>query len=81
MHGDDLTTSGPKNELDWFKTELEKHYELTEAHRLGLGKEDDKDARVLNRIVRWTGASLEYEAGPRQADQLLRDLKLARAAA
>ena len=28
VHGDDLTTCGPKNELDWFKSELEKHSEF-----------------------------------------------------
>ena len=33
VHGDDLTTVGPKEDLDWFKAELEKCYELTEAHR------------------------------------------------
>ena len=49
VHGDDLTTVGPKDSLDWFKKELEKFYELTEAHRLGPGPKDDKEARVLNR--------------------------------
>ena len=53
-----------------------KHYELTEAHRLGPGKQDDKEARVLNRLVRWTNQGLEYEADPRQAEKLLRDLRL-----
>ena len=62
VHGDDLTTCGPKNQLDWFKGELEKHYELTGAHRLGPGAEDDKEARVLNRIVRWTPEGIAYEA-------------------
>ena len=76
MHGDDLTTSGPKDQLDWFKAELEKHYELTEAHQLGPGEGDDKEARVLNRIVRWIPDGLEYEADPRQAEKLLRDLKV-----
>jgi hypothetical protein len=79
VHGDDLTTCGPKMHLDWFKSELEKFYELTEAHRLGPGPSDDKEARVLNRIVRWTDAGLEYEADPRQTEKLLRDLKLGEA--
>lgn len=52
VHGDDLTTCGPKTHLDWFKSELEKIYELTEAHRRGPGPSDDKGARVPNRIVR-----------------------------
>ena len=76
MHGDDLTTSGPTDQLDWCKRGLEKHYELTEADRLGPGAKDDKEARVLNRIVRWTSECLEYEAGPRQAEKLPRKPKL-----
>ena len=75
VHGDDITTSGPKNHLDWFKQELSKYYDLTEAHRLGPGPDDDKEARVLNRIVRWTEHGIEYEADPRQAEKLIRDLK------
>ncbi len=76
VHGDDLTTVGSKANLDWFRRELEKHYELTEPHRLGPGREDDKEALVLNRVVRWTSEGLEMEADPRQAEKLLRDLKL-----
>ena len=76
VHGDDITTVGSKTDLDWFKGELEKLYELTEAHRLGPGPEDDKEALVLNRVVRWTTEGLEMEADPRQSEKLLRDLKL-----
>ena len=35
VHGDDITTVGSKTNLDWLKVELEKFYELKEAHRLG----------------------------------------------
>ena len=62
--------------MDWFRAELEKLYELKEAARLGPGPEDDKEATVLNRVVRWTPEGLEMEADPRQAEKLLRDLKL-----
>ena len=57
IHGDDFTLLGPEDQLDWFKAELEKHYELTEAHRLGPGAKSDKEARLLNRFVRWASAS------------------------
>ncbi len=76
VYGDDLTTTGPKCELDWFKAALEKHYELKELARLGPGPEDHKEARILNRVVRWTSNGLEYEADPRQCERLVRDLKL-----
>ena len=38
VHGDDFTNSGPKEQLDWFKAELSKKYELTENYRIGPGK-------------------------------------------
>ena len=76
VHGDDLTTVGSKVNLDWFRRELEKYYELKEPHRLGPGPNDDREALVLNRVVRWTKDGLEMEADPRQAEKLLRDLKL-----
>ena len=76
VHGDDLTTVGSKANLDWFKAQLEGFYELKEAHRLGPGPDDHKEATVLNRVVRWTSNGLEYEADPRQCEKLLRDLKL-----
>ncbi len=76
VHGDDLTAVGEKRHLDWYRQELEKLYELKEAHRLGPGPADDKEATVLNRVVRWTPEGLEYEADPRQGEKLLRDLKL-----
>ena len=76
VHGDDLTTVGAKTSLDWFRQELEKRYELKEPHRLGPGPQDDKEALVLNRVVRWTAEGLEMEADPRQSEKLLRDLKL-----
>ena len=76
VYGDDFTTAGRKPDLDWFREKLEKKYELVEAARLGPGPRDDKAARVLNRVVRWTESGLEYEADPRQAEQLCRDLGL-----
>ena len=76
VHGDDITTVRSKANLDWFKTELEKLYELKEAARLGPAATDHKEATVLNRVVRWTPQGLEMEADPRQAEKLLRDLKL-----
>jgi len=71
VHGDDFTTAGAKPDLDWFETELEARYELRKGGRIGPGKDDEKEGRVLNRVVRWTDAGLEYEADPRQAERLI----------
>ena len=53
MRGDDFISAGLKEALGWSKTGLQKKYELKEAARLGPGTSDDKEGRVLNRIVRW----------------------------
>ncbi len=70
-HGDDFTAVGAKEDLDWYEAALAEHYELTLQPRLGPGTEDAKEAVVLNRIIRWTDAGIEYEADPRQAEKLL----------
>ena len=76
VHGDDFTTAGSKNDLDWFRKELEKKYELKEGARLGAGPKDDKEGRVLNRVVRWTTDGITYEADPRQHEKLIVELGL-----
>eukprot|EP00969_Alexandrium_andersonii_P247977 10958164-Alexandrium_andersonii.AAC.1 len=43
--------------------------------RLGEGPSDLQEVKLLNRIVRWTPDGLLYEADPRRAEQLLRDLR------
>jgi len=76
VHGDDFTTVGPKSSLDKFVEDMKSKHELKEAARLGPGKGDDKETRVLNRVVRWTEQGLEYEADPRQAEKIIQELGL-----
>ena len=76
VHGDDFTVAGPKDLLDWMKSEMQKKYELTETGRIGPAPSDGKEVKVLNRVVRWTTEGLEYEGDPRQSERFVRDLKL-----
>ena len=76
VYGDDFLSQGPAEELDWFKAAMTQKYELTETARLGPGPGDDKTAKILNRVVRWTSEGLELEADPRQVEKLVRDLSL-----
>ena len=76
MHGDDFTTSGEHLELNWFENTMEKHYEMTVGPRLGPGPNDAKEARALNRVVKWTDLGVEYEADPRQAERLISECGL-----
>ena len=77
MHGDDFTTTGPKCELDWFEAELASKYEIIVGPRIGPGVDDAKEARVLNRIVRFTEHGIEMEADPRQVEKLVEECGLA----
>ena len=43
--------------------------------RLGNGAGDVQEVRLLNRVIRWTPQGLLYEADPRHAEQLARDLE------
>ena len=71
VHGDNFATAGSKPDLDCFELGLEAKHELRRGRRIGPGKDDDQEGRVLNRVVRWTEDSLEYEADPRQAEKLI----------
>ena len=77
VHGDDFTTTGAKNDLDWFEGMIQEHYECTVQPRLGPGDADAKEGTVLNRIIRWGKDGIEYEADPRQTEKLLAECGLA----
>ena len=76
VHGDDFTTAGPCEELDWFESSMTEHYECTIQPRIGPGPNDAKEGIALNRVIRWTSEGLEYEADPRQAEKLIAECGL-----
>ena len=49
---------------------------MQDEGRLGMGKDDLKEMRVLNRIVRITEDALLYEADPRHAEMLIQSFQL-----
>ncbi len=64
VHGDDFTSSGPKPSLDWLEKSISNSYEITIGPRLGPGPQDEKEARALNRIIRWPDDCIDYAADP-----------------
>ena len=76
VYGDDFTARGRKDDLDWYEEQMKVNFELTVKARLGYAPEDDKEARILNRIVRVTSEGAEYEADPRHAEELVRILDM-----
>ena len=73
VHGDDSVSTGLQTDLDWLETELSKAYEI-QTQKVGPGSNQDKEGKVLNRIVRCTGDGWEYEADPRHAELIVEQL-------
>jgi hypothetical protein len=70
VHGDDFTFLGLRRDIDLVIADMKSWCELTVRAILGGEDGDDRDATILNRIVRWTGSGIEVEADPRHAEKL-----------
>ena len=58
VHGDDFVVVGMPENLRWMRESLEQKYELT-VKTLGSDAGQNKEVRVLNRILRWTTEGIE----------------------
>ena len=79
VHGDDFTVLASENQLDWFRGEIAKRFEVKFRGRLGPEPTDDKAIRVLNRVVEWTANGIAYEADQRHAEIIVQGLQLSSA--
>ncbi|MDA8582761.1 reverse transcriptase domain-containing protein [bacterium] len=79
VHGDDFVAVASAKSLSWFQKELEQRFEIKSA-RLGTGKDDEREAKVLNRVIRVTDSGWMYETDQRHAELLVEafDLQEAR---
>ena len=76
VHGDDFTALGTDEALDLYEAGMKKAFEIKIRGRLGTDEKDDKEIRILNRILRITPKGLEYEADPRHVELLAKALNL-----
>ena len=76
VHGDDFTCLGADASLDIVEKQIQEHFEVKLKGRLGLGEHDQRQMRVLNRIVHVSEEGLSYEPDPRHVELLCRDLGL-----
>ena len=60
VHGDDFTTLGYDNDLDWLNIEMKKKFEV-KSSRIGPASEDNKSLKILNRVVGWTSQGVAIE--------------------
>ena len=73
VHGDDYVTAGDKKELRWMEQELSRRYDI-KTKIIGAEEGEDRDVRVLNRLITWCpGIGLRYEADPRHAQILIKE--------
>ena len=75
VHGDDFTIAGSSANVLWMKKEFEKRFEVT-THNLGPEAGQEREVRVLNRVIRWTKDGLEYEPDQRHSEIAIRELGL-----
>ena len=76
IHGDDFTSLGTDEDLDWYETELQRYFEVELRGRLGTGSKDLQEIKILNRVVRLDARGLAYEADPRHVELLVKSLGL-----
>ena len=76
VHGDDFTCLGTDASLDVYEQMMKKHFDVKLKGRIGFEDKGEKQMRVLNRIIHVTEQGLSYEADPRHAELLARDLGL-----
>ena len=75
-HGDDFTILEAEEQLDWFRERMKDRYTLKVRGRLGPEVHDEKEIRILNRVIQWTEEGIWYEPDPRHAEIIFKDLGL-----
>ena len=77
VHGDDFVTSGVQREVHWFEERLNERFEVkTQIVGRATDRGEVSEARILGRILRAVEGGWEYEADPRHAELLIRNLRL-----
>ena len=76
VHGDDFTFQGSRAQLEWIQARMEEVFLCKVEGIMGSGVGELKEARILNRVIRWGKDGIKYEADPRHVEYLVRDLSL-----
>eukprot|EP00435_Cladocopium_sp_Y103_P064420 s364_g26.t1 len=76
VHGDDVTSLGSPEDLQWLKERFLDRYEIKFGGMLGDGDGDVQDVMILNRLVHYNSFETTIEADPRHVQILLKELNL-----
>ena len=75
MYGDDFVAVGPMDGLNNFKDVMTSSYKC-KSDLIGMGVHDDKELRVLGRMISLREFGVTYEPDIRHVEAVLRDLGL-----
>lgn len=71
VYGDDFTLCGTDEDVIWIHDLRKGLFVIKLRANLGPDTQDDEEAIILGRIVRWTGTWIVYEAGPKHGRMFL----------
>ena len=80
VHGDDYASTGSLSQLAWLRTQLEKKFDM-KTQILGHSDREgvQREAKILNRVIRATPQGWEYECDQRHVEIILEQLELTEA--
>ena len=75
VHGDDFVTTGQREKVRKFKTWLENRFEIM-TKVIGSGRDEVRESRVLNKLIRRPDDGWECEPDQRHAEMIIGALGL-----
>jgi len=75
VHRDDFVTEGSRKEVAWLRARMEERFEI-KTKTTGMGEEQTKEERILNRAICVAKGDWEHEPDQRHAELIVRDLGL-----
>ena len=75
VHGDDFVSTGKRGAIQKFEEQLKSRFEV-KTTKVGAGKNEVKEARILNRILRITEKGRELEADQRHSEMIVEEMGL-----
>ena len=78
VHGDDFGAVGNRAGIKWFKGKLGERFGI-KTTTVGMGPEEEREGRMLNRIVAVSKEGWSYEADQRHAELIVQGLGLSEA--
>ncbi len=72
VHGDDYLSTGEREDLIWMNNKLNERFDI-KTIMIGGGAGDAKEAKVLNRVIRFAPDAIEYEADQRHSELIIQE--------